>query len=576
MRGHNTEIDILDCTIRDGGYLNNWDFDKNLVREVFRAVSKSGIDYFEIGFRGTEKYFNKDSFGRWRFSREEDIAEVCKGIEGSKIAVMADYGKIEHSDFVMKEMSLIDLVRIAAHKDKMREALDLLAKIRNKGYRTSIQAMGYSNYSKHDVGEFIRMLKDFDLDYTYIADSYGSIFPDQIKGMVQPLLELERGIKIGFHPHNSLQMAFANTIEAINSGVTVVDSSFYGMGRGSGNLPTEIILSYFQNYRPDKFNSLPVLDCIDRFFIEMQKDIGWGYQLPYMLSGLFECHPTYAKKIVDMREYSIDDIWRALNYIKKENPIGYSEEVFNNVLVRGIIAGPSENDKRSISNEQPGARSKGCELKVPYANKHAGKIFLVLGNGPSLKEYKAHINEFIDKFEPVVLGANNLDGMFEPHYHAFSNKRRFMQYVDTVSAKSKLLISQYIGDKIIKEYTEKIYEKICYIDTLNNDFGIIDGVIQCNCRTVSVLLMGVAIVMGAEKIFAVGFDGYIDNVESETLYYDEKESKSDENLIIDMHRWNKKIIEQINEYYVSLGKEGVHILTPTSYGLFYKGISNYI
>lgn len=569
-------VKLLDCTIRDGGYINNWRFDKDLVREVYRAVSKSGIDYFEIGFRGTEKYFDRERFGIWRFSNDEDIAVTCNGIHGPKLSIMADHGKIDLNDFLPKDDSIISLVRLAAHKDGMKDALTFLERIKKKGYETSLQAMGYSNYSDYEKRELLKMLGDAVIDFIYIADSYGSIYPEQIRGMIEPFMELKTGFEVGFHPHNSLQMAFANTIEAIKCGVHIVDCSIYGMGRGAGNLPTEIILAYLQKLIPDKYNTIPVLDCIDRFFISMQNEFGWGYQLPYMLSGLFDCHPTYSQKLISRREYTIEDIWRAFNYIKKMNPVGFSENLLTEIINMGVSGESLESIGIKENEEKPDGTSIAHNTDVPYLNRHKDRTFLVLANGPNLKNYSEQIHAFINKYNPVVMGSNYLGGLFVPDYHAFSNKRRFVSYVNSVSPESRLLIGEHIQEDMIAEYTGREYENIYYVDSLMNDFDVINGVIQCNCRTISVLLLGVSIVMGADRVFAAGMDGYLIDSNNEVLFYNEKESKKDKELILDMHRWNSKFISQINEYLIRLGKEGLHILTPTSYTKFYKGINNYI
>ena len=145
-----------------------------------------------------------------------------------------------------------------------------------------------------------------------------------------------------------------------------------------------------------------------------------------------------------------------------------------------------------------------------------------------------------------------------------------------MAPESKLLIGQYIADEMIREYTDRDYERIYYIDVLNSDFQIKNGVITTNCRTVSVLLMGVAIAMSAKRIFCVGMDGYIGQEKNGFHFYSEKDEQEDKEMILERHLWNQKFVEQIDEYLNCKGKEGVHILTPTSYKSFYKGIDNYI
>ncbi|MEA1984398.1 MAG: aldolase catalytic domain-containing protein [Euryarchaeota archaeon] len=575
MKSSSPEIKILDCTIRDGGYINNWQFDKGLVREVYRALSKSGVDIVEIGYRGSEKYFDPKKYGRWRFTSEEDMQDVIGGIKGSKIALMGDYGKIDLEHLSECEDSMADVIRIAVHKNNAFKAIALLEKIKEKGYETSLQTMGFTSYTLKERDELKNAIEQSNMDYFYIADSYGSIFPNQIRSIFEPFLELDN-IKLGFHPHNSLQMAFANTLEAINVGVDIVDGSIYGMGRGAGNLPIETLIAYMQMQSRDRYNVIPILNVLDKYFIEIKKKNPWGYQLPYMLSGMFKCHPYYAKDLVDRREYSIEDIWKVMEIIEEMNPVGFDRSIVQNLIEKGIIG---RFDQIYKSEEKLHLKEHDNENKVhvPYINQHAGRDFLVLANGPSLKEYKDRINLFIKKYNPIILGANYLGGMFVPHYHAFNNKKRFTMYGDTVDSRSKLLIGENIPQEMITEYINFDYETLYFRDVLDSNFAIQNGRLQSNCRTISVLLIGVAIVMGANRIFVAGMDGYT-NTENikKSLFYDEKVEPTEEAYLLERQQWNELFLNQIEKYLLENGKEGIHILTPTSHRSYYKGITNYI
>lgn len=564
-------VKVLDCTIRDGGYVNNWQFDKKLVRDVYRTLSKAGVDIVEIGFHGTQKYFDKGKYGIWRFSDEEDVQEVTAGISGAKLALMGDFGKIDVADVIDAENSVIDLIRVAVHKNNLQPAINILGKLKGKGYEVSLNAMGFSNYTLEEQKNLVDMLKSSNLDYIYVVDSYGSIFPDQVKGFLEPLLEIH-GIKVGFHPHNSLQMAFANALEAIRCGVDIIDGTIYGIGRGAGNLPTETIIAYLEMINKHKYNVVPILNTINAHFIDMQKKNPWGYQLPYMLSGIFQCHPTYAKTLVESREYTIEDIRKAMEIIRKKDPVGFSKAVLDEIINDGLIG--SLGDVQGVEGYVEDGQQKP---KVPYVNRHKGRDFLVLANGPTLREYKGQIDKFIARYDPIILGGNYLGGLFKPHYHAFSNKVRFSQYSDLVAPESNLLIGQYIPQEMIRDYVSKEYELLYYRDILNADFDIVDGVIQSNCRTISVLLLGVAIVMGAKRVFAVGMDGYVgQDSPNGQLFYKEEMAMIDKNMVIERHRWCQRFVEQIDEYLSSRGGEGINILTPTSYKACYKGIDNYL
>lgn len=574
MKNSNLKIKILDCTIRDGGYINNWYFDKKIVREVYRALSKSGVDIVEIGYRGTKENFDPNKYGTWRFTTEDDLREVLDGIKGPRVAVMGDYGKIRIEDFEKQENSMVDMVRIAAHKNQISKAIDLLDDLKEKGYETSLQAMGFTGYTPKEVDQLRNTLKNSDMDYFYIADSYGSIFPNQIRSMFEPFLELEN-IKIGFHPHNSLQMAFANTLEAIRIGVDIVDGSIYGMGRGSGNLPIESLIAYLQMQSKDRYNVIPVLSIIDKYFVDMHKETPWGYQLPYMVSGMFKCHPNYAQDLVNRKEYTIEDIWKVMEVIEELKPIGFDRSIIDNLIEKGIVGGlngvfPSSQHSVKCSEIEN-------DVNVPYAGRHTGRDFLVLANGPSLTKYKTQVDAFIKKYDPIILGANYLANMFVPDYHAFNNKKRFTMYVETVNPDSRLLIGENISGDMISEYIKRDYETLFFRDSLDTDFDIVNGRFQSNCRTISILLLGVAIVMGANRVFAVGMDGYLgkDHIKN-TLFYDEKVEPFEEELLVERHNWNEIYLNQINQYLQENGKEGIHILTPTCHQSFYKGIDNYL
>lgn len=568
----NKQLKILDCTIRDGGYVNNWDFDIKLVRETYRALSKAGIDYVELGYHGTDKFFDRNKFGAFKFCSVEDINYICYGIEGARVALMVDFGKFDLADLSQYKGTPLELIRLAFHKDKIKEAFCLAACIKKLGFKISVNLMGFSTYTLEERKELLSQLKNASLDYAYVADTFGSMFPNQLAEFFNDLLKINN-IKWGFHPHNNLQMAFANSLAAIDVGASIVDVSIFGMGRGAGNLPTEIMLAYLHRIKPDRYNVIPVLNLIDRYYNSLHQKYSWGYNLPYMLSGTYGCHPDYAKNLVERREYDIEDIWNILEVINANNPIGFKKELLDEVLQKGFFG----KRRSSLLEKQGISFFSNNKAEVKYTARHKNSDFLVLANGPSLKQHQEEINSFINKYNPFILGGNFLGSMFKPDYHAFTNKRRFIDYIDSVDKNSKLLIGQYIPEEMIKEYVNRDYDVIYYEDTLMNPFGIQNGIISSNCRTVSVLLVAVALVMGAKRVFIVGMDGYM-GTSRDGIYHFYKEENEAANLedIREKHNCNLKFLRQINNYTISRGGEELHILTPTNYKEFYKGIRNYI
>lgn len=564
------KVKVLDCTIRDGGYLNQWRFEPGVARDVYRAASKAGVDVVEIGFRGTRKNFDPDKFGPWRFCDEELLRETVKG-GGAEVALMADFGKIEADDFCERKDSAAGMIRVAAHRGSLKDAVALLEKIKIKGYRVVLNAMGYTGMSEPQRRELRKIVKGSGIDILYVADSYGSIFPNQIEGIFAPWLEMD-GPEIGFHPHNNLQMAFANTIEAARLGVHYVDATMYGMGRGAGNLPVETLLAYLQLSSKDKYNVVPILNCIDQHLIALKKEFPWGYQLPYMLSGIFQCHPSYPKDLIERHEYTAEDVWRALERVRKEAPVGYDKALLEKIVSDGMLSRPPA---KAVSGKTL-KKTSSKKTPVPYLDRHKGKDFLILAGGPSLVEYKSRIADFIKRYDPIVLGANNMGGHFVPDYHAFSNKKRFMTFVKTVHADSKLLLSEYMSEDMIKEHTTRAYESLRYVDQLTEDFAIEKGVINSNCRTVAVLLCAVAAVMGAKRVFVAGLDGYTQFEEGKRHFYKEKDEPESQDEILERHRWCLATLSAISNHLSAAGKEELHIITPTSYQKFHKGIRNYL
>ena len=567
---------ILDCTIRDGGYLNDWHFDFKLARELYRAHSRSGIDFVEIGFRSSDKYFAPDKYGPWRFTPESLISKVVKGISGPPVSLMVDFGKVDIEDIPERKNSLASMYRVAVHKDKVIPAIELCNIIADKGYTASIQLMGIVNYTDEDFSHILGPLGASKITYVYFADSYGSLFPSDIKPIRDRLAVTEK--KIGFHAHNNLQLAFANTLEAIKSGLDIVDGTVYGMGRGAGNLPIEALLSYLESHsEANRYNVLPVLDIIDRYMLDLHAELKWGYDLSYMLSGMFEVHPYYSKTMVDYREYNAEDILRTLETVKRLNPIGFKKEMLDSIIQSGFVGNGTTGIHHESGLDSIPIQDLSKFGKVSHLNRHPGRDFLVLANGPTLKEYKAEIEEFINRYDPVVIGSNYLGGIFAPHYHSFGNKKRFIDYIDTVDSSSKILISNVFSEEFINKYTEREYEFIQHLPQLSSDFDISNGVIMTNCRTVSILSIAVAIIMGAERIFIAGMDGYkqVDNFLKKSVhFYEEADETGNFEMLMEKHNWNERLLKQIDNYLVSNNKDGLCILTPTSHKAFYKSVEN--
>ncbi|MFZ5453714.1 MAG: aldolase catalytic domain-containing protein [Thermodesulfobacteriota bacterium] len=583
---------ILDCTIRDGGYLNNWNFSEQLVKDFVRAVSKSGVDIIEIGFRSSAKYFDPSKYGVWRFTPEEVVNKIISLSPTATISLMVDYGKIDLEDIGESQESNVSLYRIAVHKDKVYGAIDLGNAIADKGYKVSIQLMGIIGYTDYELRSLIGPLKDSKISIVYFADSYGSILPSDIKTYFDVLLKI--GKPIGFHPHNNLQLAFANTLEAIRLGVDFVDGTVFGMGRGAGNLPLELLILFFEKINP-KYNVLPILDLIDRYFVDLIKECEWGYNLPYMISGIYGVHPNYANYMMMLQQYNIDDVHSVLQLINRMNPIGFDKELIPKIIDTGFIGEHDDypNYELAMSNASE-SMSVGCDYSkdsVSYEDRHRDCDILILSNGPSIGLYQGKINQLKEKYDPIIIGSNYLGGLFKPHYHSFNNKERFIKFIDDVHPASNLLFTNKFSKNFIEKYTNREYELIKHVNGEGSSFSIKNGTIFINdYASISILSVATAIVMGARRLFIAGLDGYKDlttfisegiplqsDLVSRNMQYKELSTRSGSyKEQMRWHKFNENLLKEINNYLIKRDMNEIIIITPTTHKLFYKNIDSFL
>ena len=294
------QIKVLDCTIRDGGLTNKWQFSDETVRKVFLALSESGIDYMEIGYKSSEQYFSRAEHGAWKFCTEEDIKRIVGDVETKmKLSAMADIGRIDSEDIPYKKDSILDMIRVACYTKEIDKGIALAHECLNKGYEVTINLMAVSKVLEKDLDEALNDLSKSDVPVVYLVDSFGSLYSEQIHFLAKKYFQALPGKELGIHTHNNQQLAFANTIEAIIAGVNRLDATLYGMGRGAGNCPLELLLSFLKN---PKFDIRPLIEVIQEIFIPMKAEIEWGYHIPYLITGVLNEHPRSAMKIMAQNE----------------------------------------------------------------------------------------------------------------------------------------------------------------------------------------------------------------------------------------------------------------------------------
>lgn len=286
------EIKVIDCTVRDGGLMNKWQFTDKFVRKVYTALTEAGVDYMEIGYLSSESAFSRNEVGPWKFCAEDDIKRIIGDDEKKiKLSAMADIGRIDHDDIPMKSDSSLDMIRVACYAHQVDKAIELAHHCMEKDYETTINVMAVSTVGLRELDEALTDLSKCNVPTIYVVDSFGSFYSEDIELLAKKYMEYLPGKEIGIHCHNNQQLAFANTISAIISGINYLDGSLYGIGRGAGNCPLELLVSFLKN---PKFKVRPLIEAIETEILPWTEKIDWGYYIPYMVTGTLNQHPRTA------------------------------------------------------------------------------------------------------------------------------------------------------------------------------------------------------------------------------------------------------------------------------------------
>ena len=290
------DIKVVDCTIRDGGLVNNFYFDDEFVRNLYTANVAAGVEYMEFGYKASKEIFDVKEFGKWKFCDEQDIRDIVGDNNTDlKISVMSDVGRTDYKkDIIPKTDSVIDMIRIATYINTIPAAIEMIHYCAEMGYETTINIMAVSTAAESELDLALDLLAQSEVGTIYLVDSYGSLYPEQIRRLADKYLKVAEkyGKKVGIHAHNNQQLAFANTIEACTVGVSYLDATMSGMGRGAGNCNMELLLGFLRN---PKYSLNPVLKFLQNQMLPLKKTgLVWGCDVQYMLTGQQNQHPRTA------------------------------------------------------------------------------------------------------------------------------------------------------------------------------------------------------------------------------------------------------------------------------------------
>ena len=308
-------IKVIDATLRDGGLVNDFRFSDDFVRALFAANAAAGVDYMELGYKADRDLFDPAKFGAWKFCREQDLIRVLgENKTAMKLACMADVGRCNfRRDICKKSDSILNMYRVATYINTIPAAIEMLEYCDKLGYETTVNVMAISKETEKEISLALEMLGKSPAKAIYIVDSYGALYPEEMRILAAKYLEAgdKYGKEIGIHAHNNQNLAFANTIECVAAGVNYLDATVNGMGRGAGNCALELLLGFLKN---PKYKLLHILKFLEEGHMQKLRAEGavWGYDLAYLLTGVFNRHPSSAIRYIKEGRGDITAFWQEL------------------------------------------------------------------------------------------------------------------------------------------------------------------------------------------------------------------------------------------------------------------------
>lgn len=312
-----SKIQILDCTLRDGGYVNNWEFGDECARDIVQNVASAGVDYIELGFIRNCNYIP----GVIQFNDMSQVERIFSPCD-KKLAIMVEIGYgYPFSKFPLRSKKTVDLVRIIVWKHMVREAIEYAKRLKDLGYEVGLQATRTDQYTEIEFAKLVDEFNSVSPDFVYIVDTFGLLSTKQVVRYARisdDHLDVNTGI--GFHSHNNMQQAFSNSVAFVECGLNhsvIIDASLMGIGRGAGNLSLEIFLKYLSENVCKNYDRKKLYRVINNRILPIYKKNPWGYSVPYLLSAENGCNPTYVPYLLE-KGLGIVDIEQVFAYMKEQ------------------------------------------------------------------------------------------------------------------------------------------------------------------------------------------------------------------------------------------------------------------
>ena len=473
------DIKLLDCTLRDGGYINDWNFGYNTIRSIINKLVASKVEYVEIGFLRNCEYDRNCSV----FNNCEEMKPILPMDRGNtKFSAMALHNTYDPERLESYDGQTVDLIRVTFHDYDIAEGLDFIHKIKAKGYQTACNPINIMGYSDAQILTLLEKVNAVKPDIFSIVDTFGSMMKGdllRIYSMVEH--NLDKSIAIGLHLHENLALAYSLAQEYINIRATerksIIDASMLGMGRIPGNLCMELIMDYMNKMEGRDYNVNPVLDGIDDHIVQLKQIEPWGYNIAYALSAKYNLHRNYSEYLLGTGRLRAKQINQILSQIVPDKKTVFDKDYIEKLYL----------DFQSIQVDDSEFLQK---LKERITNKKV----LVIAPGSSIIVYQETIGTFIEENNPLVFSANFVPEHYNTDYAFFSNARRYEGFRGEKEAACMIVTSNLLN---VGCETENV---VNYSEVSFSEKGISD-----NCV---IMLLRLLDKLGVKDVALAGFDGY--------------------------------------------------------------------
>ena len=478
---------LLDCTLRDGGYVNDWEFGAGSIRSIFSHLDCAGVDAIEVGFLdGRRPYDANRSIYPDTRSVEPVFANMRK--PDALVCAMIDYGTCGIENIAPADESHIDAIRVIFKKHLQDDALAFIRQIKDKGYKVYVNPVSVTTFSDREMVSLAEKINAVGPYAVTIVDTYGLMHADKVLHYCDVLdASLDRGIILGYHAHNNFQLAYSNTIavmEHVAGRDLSIDGTLFGMGKSAGNACTELVAMYMNERFGRHYDINQLQEAID---VDITKEFAkkeWGYRPMFYISALNECHPNYVAQLLDKKTLSVRQVNEILSKLPRKDD--------KNLLYDRALC-------ERLYQDYQNAEVDDSESVAGLSAALSGREVLVIGPGKSIEREKERINAFIAERNPAVISVNFLHDGYKIDYVFMDNAKRYSQFFSRIYAENSgvrlICTSNVCGSKERIDYTVN-FATLAY---KGND-AVYDNPL--------VLLLNLLVRLKVPAVFLAGFDGY--------------------------------------------------------------------